>query len=252
MSNAYQVWGERLSSECMYYHASTWCVHCKILLSGRVASPTNIAKMQSLWQTSLLDRFECMSSLRGEITGLCGIIDVTGMVSHIVVVHLWVASSLTCESPRRWHVYHCESLYVVLEPLNGVLPILICKMTKWCSKFELWTEICRHMHQTAQSHLLFPINVQLFVSELTTKLLKTENWKYSSPPTGFWQWENDGMCLVVVNLLFLTALFWGATASNCQGCCFVMQGAALSCSKNWISGKRDSFQERLCSRPVLT
>ena len=63
--------------------------------------------------------------------------------------------------------------------------------------------------------------------------------------TGFWQWENDDMCLEVVNLLFLTALFWSATASNCQGCCFALQWAALACSKSGISGERDSFQGRL-------
>jgi hypothetical protein len=53
------------------------------------------------------------------------------------------------------------------------------------------------------------------------------------------------MWLEAVKLLFLTALFWGAIPSNCQGYCFETQGVAQTRSKSWLSGEQDSFQRRV-------
>jgi hypothetical protein len=52
------------------------------------------------------------------------------------------------------------------------------------------------------------------------------------------------MCLEVVNLLFLTTRFLSATASNCQGYCFVMQGAAREhAPKVEFLGSKTAFKE---------
>jgi hypothetical protein len=129
VSNACLVWGERLPT-CEPCHR--WPVRLPACESCHL-----------VWQTSLLDRVKCMSSLRGEITGLWVVSSLTCEITD-----LWVVPWLTCVSPRPWPVYHRESLYICASPrpwpvchrespYNGVLTIWICKMTKWCSKFEL-------------------------------------------------------------------------------------------------------------------
>ena len=234
--------GGRLSSECVLSCKAHGVYTARHYWVGGLQAPQALQRSNS---QDKLDRSTVSNACRvwGErlpsgCVDLCVIVDVTGAVSHCrwrpvsrVIVDLCVTSSLTCESSR--------------EPLYGVLPIWIGKMTNWCSKLENWTEICRHLLEITKRLLLFPSICNCLSAELTTMLSKLRIEKYSSAWTGSWQWENDDMWLKAVNLLFWTALFWGAIPSNCQGYCFETQGAVRTRSKSWISGEQESFQRRV-------
>jgi hypothetical protein len=243
MPNTCQVWRGEIIQWVRSIMQSTWRVHCKTLLSGRVASPTSIATKQFPRQTRSLDRVECMPSLRGEITQwVCR-----------PMRHCWrywgckPLSLTTCESRHRWPVRH---LVLDLWVIARAFIWRSANMNRQDDElmFEI-RELNRNLPTFAWNNeeaFAFSINMQLFVSRVDNNVVDTENWKkYSSAWTGSWQWENDDMWLKAVNLLFWTALFWGAIPSNCQGYCFETQGAVRTRSKSWISGEQESFQRRV-------
>jgi hypothetical protein len=176
---------------------------------------------QSEEKTTNQHDIECMSSLRGEIT-------------------LWV--------PRRWWPMHRhESPCVVArarvyslvthvpsqEPLYGVMSLCIYKMTKWCSKFEFWTAICRYLLEIMQRRLLFPSICDC----LSASWQQCRGKLWIEQESSAWNWfltvRERQYVLGSAQSADLTALFWSAIASNCQGYCFEMQGAARARSKSW-------------------
>ena len=130
-----------------------------------------------------------MSSLRGEIIQWVRTI----MQAHAVYTarHFWVGEFQTPQARpvSRVIVDLCvtSSLTRVSsrEPSHGVLPIWIGKMTNWCSKWENWTENCRHLLDITKRRLLFPSICNCLSASWQQCCQKLRIEKYSSASNWF-------------------------------------------------------------------
>ena len=174
MPNTCQVWRGEIIQWVRSIMQSTWRVHCKTLLSGRVASPTSIATKQFPRQTRSLDRVECMPSLRGEITQWV----------RRPMRHCWrywgckPLSLTTCESRHRWPVRH---LVLDLWVIARAFIWRSANMNRQDDElmFEI-RELNRNLPTFAWNNeeaFAFSINMQLFVSRVDNNVVDTENWK---------------------------------------------------------------------------
>jgi hypothetical protein len=129
------------------------------------------------------------------------------------------------------------------EPLYGLLPLCIYKMTKWCSKFEFWTYICRYLLEIVQRRLLFPSICDWLSASWQQCWWKLWIEKSSSASNWFLTVREWQYVLGSAKSADLTALFLKCYHVELSGILFWDARSGTSTLQKWISMIRTTSEE---------